>query len=826
MRRSRVICLYANAYSQIRENMKKILLKLLLLVGVWATSYGGCDFPLIQYGSHYYAHINSKMTWDGAKTYAQAQNGYLAIPNDANENGFFVSQGWKEDWIGIHDPALTTNYCEEYNSGCSVDAGQYTTLKGPMTYQNWEVGEPNNLVMTVDRNLNGTAKVQPLGEHWGLIGLNGKWGDYGNHSNSYQNPYKTSFIIEFDASPACNTNVDNNESVLPKHPFCVADKNGDNTAQKEEINLCTQSTTGNVCNADMTQCLPKYEDALCLYGGELNGTRDMCQKMGAISCPPDYTFDVQKDICSKNVTCQNGAISASAGGCVVQSSNTCLDPYGMLADTCQDVPKCPEGYVYDPAQNKCGKATAFQCPSDYYLMARVDKDSCPRCYDFARHDVYCLTRGDYWVDLYWVYKSNGARSGTAAQKQFTAVPGQSIPNTYIGNPGNGCSFPLYYQQTCSGTQCTQTFTLSGSTCNASDYTASTNTDIPFQYSWTSASCLYGGLLNEATDKCEIPITRNCPSGTTWDGVLGSCLGAIDCGTGTLDAVNSKCVINNTINSNTCPEGYSYAPYPIGKCEAIPACINGTYTQNATSIPKPFNNTTDHMVWDKCYLGDNSCPHGNQYVCQTVPSKGEYNYCSLWTCSDSSQMELFGTTEGASDKKNNAVVDENGCTGKIYIFNGKDYRCRSDDTFGGLAGGGCCDKDKVFLGLVSCNQTEKDLAVQNKKKLCHYIGNYCSKKINFGFTKVCVQHKDTYCCFNSVLARIIQEQGRPQLKIEWGGAESPNCRGLKPEEFEKIDFSRIDFSEFEQSIMPNVSSTRTLELQNSTANKIKSYANTN
>jgi conjugal transfer mating pair stabilization protein TraN len=46
-----------------------------------------------------------------------------------------------------------------------------------------------------------------------------------------------------------------------------------------------------------------------------------------------------------------------------------------------------------------------------------------------------------------------------------------------------------------------------------------------------------------------------------------------------------------------------------------------------------------------------------------------------------------------------------------------------------------------------------------------------------------------------LARIINEQGRPQLDIGWGTAESPDCRGLSPEEFQSIDFSQIDLSEY-------------------------------
>jgi len=82
-------------------------------------------------------------------------------------------------------------------------------------------------------------------------------------------------------------------------------------------------------------------------------------------------------------------------------------------------------------------------------------------------------------------------------------------------------------------------------------------------------------------------------------------------------------------------------------------------------------------------------------------------------------------------------------------------------------------------------------------MCHYIGDYCQQKWPL---IGCVQRANTYCCFNSKLGRIIHEQGRAQLRQfgaggDWGGAENPNCRGFTPEEFQMLDFSRIDLSEY-------------------------------
>ncbi|MEW6376495.1 MAG: conjugal transfer protein TraN [Thermodesulfobacteriota bacterium] len=81
-------------------------------------------------------------------------------------------------------------------------------------------------------------------------------------------------------------------------------------------------------------------------------------------------------------------------------------------------------------------------------------------------------------------------------------------------------------------------------------------------------------------------------------------------------------------------------------------------------------------------------------------------------------------------------------------------------------------------------------------LCHYIGSRCSKKI----LGICIKRNKVYCCFNSILARLIHEQGRPQIGIGWGSTSAPNCRGLTPEELASIDFSRVDLREYMQYVL--------------------------
>lgn len=105
----------------------------------------------------------------------------------------------------------------------------------------------------------------------------------------------------------------------------------------------------------------------------------------------------------------------------------------------------------------------------------------------------------------------------------------------------------------------------------------------------------------------------------------------------------------------------------------------------------------------------------------------------------------------------------------------------------------------YLITEKCSQQDMETAMLVGSKFCHFVGTYCSEK----WTLIgCVQKKATYCCFNSMLGRIIQEQGRPQLQSfansptgMWGTATAPLCRGFSPEEFQSLDFSQMDLSEY-------------------------------
>ncbi|MGC9100079.1 MAG: conjugal transfer protein TraN [Caldisericum sp.] len=140
------------------------------------------------------------------------------------------------------------------------------------------------------------------------------------------------------------------------------------------------------------------------------------------------------------------------------------------------------------------------------------------------------------------------------------------------------------------------------------------------------------------------------------------------------------------------------------------------------------------------------------------------------------------------------------------------------TFAGLVAGVVMS---FFMG--SCDQQDILTSTFKESGYCHYVGKRCIKK----FLGMCLQKIKVYCCFNSKLARIIHEQGRPQLSTfgsdgSWGSAKHPNCRGFTPEEFQAIDFNQIDFSEYIEDIERNVRQNVEQSIETTLQEKLNVY----
>ncbi len=88
--------------------------------------------------------------------------------------------------------------------------------------------------------------------------------------------------------------------------------------------------------------------------------------------------------------------------------------------------------------------------------------------------------------------------------------------------------------------------------------------------------------------------------------------------------------------------------------------------------------------------------------------------------------------------------------------------------------------------------------------------------------VCVTSKKTYCCFESELSRILQEQGRPQIGKKWDPAKTEQCKGFSLDEFAQLDLSVMDFSEVYAKFVDAAKLPNELETANAIQDRIQQY----
>lgn len=94
---------------------------------------------------------------------------------------------------------------------------------------------------------------------------------------------------------------------------------------------------------------------------------------------------------------------------------------------------------------------------------------------------------------------------------------------------------------------------------------------------------------------------------------------------------------------------------------------------------------------------------------------------------------------------------------------------------------------------SCEMPEYELAAKKQLKVCKDLGTYCDSKDPL--TGLCLIRKESYCCYNSPLARILNEQLKPQVGMTFGSPEAPECSGIKVKDLDKVDWSQVNLDEW-------------------------------
>ncbi len=169
--------------------------------------------------------------------------------------------------------------------------------------------------------------------------------------------------------------------------------------------------------------------------------------------------------------------------------------------------------------------------------------------------------------------------------------------------------------------------------------------------------------------------------------------------------------------------------------------------------------------------------------------GETSFCLDGDCyqGEIEKSDSFAENASALAALSEAAKDFSEDT--VKIFTGTAAYCDKKPI--GLSD--CC-ADKGWgndIGLTQCSEQEIGLGKAKEKGLTIYIGEYCAEEV----LGVCIRKKKSYCQFDSKMARIIQEQGKVHLGMNFGSKEKPNCVGITPEQMQALDFSKIDFSDF-------------------------------
>ncbi|MDE0097543.1 MAG: conjugal transfer protein TraN, partial [Gammaproteobacteria bacterium] len=115
-------------------------------------------------------------------------------------------------------------------------------------------------------------------------------------------------------------------------------------------------------------------------------------------------------------------------------------------------------------------------------------------------------------------------------------------------------------------------------------------------------------------------------------------------------------------------------------------------------------------------------------------------------------------------------------------------------------------------------SEIELAEERNAGNTHYLGQRCARRI-FGF---CIRRERVWCVFGSKLGRILHEQARPQLGLDWS-----SCEGFTVAEVERIDFEAIDLSEFTDNLLdgsmePSISLPETGGTQSLMRDRIRDF----
>ncbi|QHS08992.1 conjugal transfer protein TraN [Sinimarinibacterium sp. NLF-5-8] len=197
--------------------------------------------------------------------------------------------------------------------------------------------------------------------------------------------------------------------------------------------------------------------------------------------------------------------------------------------------------------------------------------------------------------------------------------------------------------------------------------------------------------------------------------------------------------------------YSEAP----ACNTDPACRESPGSRLCLEYDAA-GQCVDWNITYQCSRGTAQCVRfADQNNCLTLNTFGFENQAALPPDEESQKNAMAGTgilQEMQTDS--NEPADQ---TGAPSLFTGSHMQCKKEDYM--LKN--CCStslQDQGFL-LTACSKSEVKLAGAKRANTATYIGDGCCQKAPL---IGCIKRARNYCVFDSILAKIIQVEGRKQL----------------------------------------------------------------
>lgn len=227
----------------------------------------------------------------------------------------------------------------------------------------------------------------------------------------------------------------------------------------------------------------------------------------------------------------------------------------------------------------------------------------------------------------------------------------------------------------------------------------------------------------------------------------------------------------------------------------PLLSSGCWDVSSTCAAPIPGGCNTHNVTVACNGGPVCTQQNVVQQCTSCGAPGSYvPFCMDTSTPPNQNFQITATMMAMAQAVQNDFDRDN-----LRIFTGQAKGC-TYSAFGTIFVDCCADDPSQMFG--SCTDTEVELAGDKRARQAIFVGTMCTEWWSFGLGSICAKNEDVYCTYHSQLARIIQQQGRPQIGLNWGTPETPICDGFTLSEFASLNFQVMNFSEYFSNITTN------------------------